>query len=154
MPIEINLMTTVEIPTAVIREHVPPKERPKFVPAACGEVWAFCRAAGLPRPGRHVALYLAGGVVEVGVELSERFAGNDRVHCSQLPAGRVVTATHFGPYGGLGQAHSLIWQWCAGHGHPLSGICWEIYGNWEESWNADPSRIRTDIFYGLQGQEG
>jgi hypothetical protein len=33
----------------------------------------------------------------VGAEVSEPFVGNDRVHCSQLPAGRVVTAIHYGP---------------------------------------------------------
>src|SRR5262249_46542964 len=138
--------TTAEpILTAVIRGRVQPKELSKFVPAACGEVWSFIRSAGLRRPGRHVALYLDGGQVEVGAEVSERFVGNDRVHCSQLPAGRVATATHFGPYARLGEAHSAVRHWCAERGHPLSGICWEIYGHWDERWNADPSKIRTDV---------
>jgi effector-binding domain-containing protein len=93
-----------------------------------------------------MALYLDAGLVEVGAEVSEPFAGNDRVHCSQLPAGRVATTTHFGPYPRLGDAHSEIRQWCADHGHSLAGICWEIYGHWNESWNTDPSKIRTDVF--------
>jgi hypothetical protein len=112
------------------------------------------RSAGLPRPGRHVALYLEGGSVEVGAEVSERFLGNDRVHYSQLPAGRVATTTHFGPYTRLGEAHSEIRRWCAKLGHRLSGVCWEIYGHWEESWNTDPSRIRTDVFHLLEDQKG
>ena len=97
---------------------------------------------------------MRGYIVEVGAEVSERFAGNDRVHCSELPAGRVVTATHFGPYARLGDAHSGIRQWCAEHGHRLSGICWEVYGHWDESWNADPSKIRTDVFHLLEDQKG
>src|SRR5262245_42033931 len=117
MPYEIKLTNTEAILTAVIRSRVEPKELSKFVPAACGEVWSFIRLAGLPRPGRHVALYLDGGVVEVGAEVSERFTGNDRVHCTELPAGRVVTTTHFGPYARLGDAHSEIRQWCAERGH-------------------------------------
>ena len=145
-------LTSVEaVPTAVIRSRVQPKELSKFVPAACGEVWSFIRSAGLPRPGRHVALYLAGGLVEVGAEVSERFEGNDRVHCSQLPAGFVATVTHFGPYARVGVAHEEIRRWCAAHGHQLSGVCWEIYGHWDESWNADPSKIRTDVFHLLEG---
>ena len=138
--------------TAVIRSRVRPEELSKFVPAACGEVWSFIRSAGLPKPGRHIALYLGGGQVEVGAEIGERFTGNDRVHCSQLPAGRVATATHFGPYGRLGEAHASIRQWCAQHGHRLSSVSWEIYGHWQESWNADPSQIRTDVFYLLDDQ--
>jgi effector-binding domain-containing protein len=94
-----------------------------------------------------VALYLESGWVEVGAEITEPFPGNDRVRCSQLPAGRVATTTHFGPYTRLGDAHSHVRQWCADHGHRLSGVCWEIYGHWDESWNTDPSKIRTDVFH-------
>lgn len=148
-----QLTNAEAILTAVIRDRMQPKELPKFVPAACGEVWSFIRSADLPRPGRHTALYLEAGWVEVGAEIAERFVGSDRVRCSQLPAGHVVTTTHFGPYARLGDAHAGIRRWCAEHGHRLSGVCWEIYGHWDESWNTDPSKIRTDIFYLLQEEE-
>lgn len=147
MPYEIKLTTTEVIPTAVIRDRVQPKDFAKFVPWACGEVWSFIRAAGLPRPGRHVALYLPEGMLEVGAEVSEPFAAKDRVSCSQLPAGRVATTTHFGPYPQLGDAHSAVRQWCADQKLELAGTCWEIYGHWEKSWNSDPSKIRTDVFH-------
>jgi len=144
---EIELTNVDAVLTAVIRSRVESKDLSKFVPAACGEVWSFIRSAGLKRPGRHVALYLESGWVEVGAEVSESFTGNDRVHCSQLPRGRVVTTVHFGPYQRLGDAHSAIRRWSSEHGHQLSNVCWEIYGHWDESWNADPSRIRTDVFH-------
>ena len=101
-----------------------------------------------------MALYLDNGSVEVGAEVSEPFAGNDRVHCSQLPAGRVVTTVHFGPYQRLSDAHAAIREWCARHGHRCSGTSWEIYGHWEESWNTDSSKIRTDVFYLLHDPKG
>ena len=155
MPYQIKLTNAEANLTAVIRSRVQPKELSKFVPAACGEVWSFIRAAGLPRPGRHVALYLdTPGSVEVGAEVSEPFVGNDRVHCSQLPAGRVATTTHFGPYARLSAAHTEIRQWCAQHGHRLASISWEIYGHWDESWKTDPSKIRTDVFHLLEDQKG
>ena len=155
MPYQIDLTRSKPITTAVVRSRVPAKELAQFVPAACGEVWSFIRSAGLPRPGRHLALYLdAQGSVEVGAEVSEPFGGNDRVHCSQLPAGRVATTVHFGPYGRLSDAHAAIREWCAGHGHRRSGVSWEIYGHWEESWNTDSSKIRTDVFYLLHDPKG
>ncbi|HEV7405482.1 MAG TPA: GyrI-like domain-containing protein [Chthoniobacteraceae bacterium] len=155
MLLPIELTTAEPVHTAVIRSRVQPKELPRFVPAACGEVWAFIRAAGLPRPGRHVAVYLdAQGSVEVGAEVSAPFAGNERVQCSQLPLGRVAMAVHFGPYQRLSAAHAAIREWCAGHGYLTAGISWEIYGHWEESWNTDPSKIRTDVYYLLQDQGG
>ncbi len=102
-----------------------------------------------------MALYLdAQGTVEVGAEVSEPFTGNERIHCSQLPAGHVVTTVHFGPYGRLSDAHAAIREWCARQGHRCSGVSWEIYGHWEESWNADPSKIRTDVFYLLHDPAG
>lgn len=134
--------------TAVIRDSVRPEELSKFVPAACGEVWSFIRAAGLPRPGRHVAVYLdAQGMVEVGAEVSAPFVGDGRVHCSSLPHGRVVTTTHLGPYPRLFHAHAAVRSWCAEQGHRLAGACWEVYGHWDKSWGSDPSQIRTDVFY-------
>ena len=155
MRYEIQIMRSEPIHTAVVRSRVRPEELSKFVPAACGEVWSFIRSAGLPRPGRHLALYLdAQGAVEVGAEVSELFVGNERVHCSQLPGGRVVTTVHFGPYGRLSDAHAAIREWCARHGHQCSGVSWEIYGQWEESWNTDPSKIRTDVFYLLDDAKG
>ena len=155
MRYEIELKHSEPTCTAVVRSRVRPEELPRFVPAACGEVWSFIRSASLPRPGRHLALYLdAQGSVEVGAEVSEPFAGNDRVHCSQLPAGRVVTAPHFGPYARLSEAHAAIRAWCAERGHRCSVISWEIYGHWEESWNTDPSKIRTDVFYLLDDAKG
>ena len=151
MRYEIELTQSQPILTAVIRGQVHPKELSKFVPAACGEVWSFAKSAGLPKPGRHVALYLdAQGNVEVGAEVFETFAGNDRVHCSKLPAGHVATTTHYGPYQRLGEAHAAIREWCDEHEHHPSGTCWEIYGHWEESWNKDPSKIRTEVFLLLE----
>lgn len=140
--------------TAVIRSRVRPEDLSKFVPAACGEVWSFFRSAGLPKPGRHVALYLndGEGSVEVGAEVVQSFSGTDRVQCSRLPGGRVATAVHFGPYGGLGEVHKAIRDWCDQHGHRRSKVSWEIYGHWQDSWNADPAKIRTDVFYLLEDQ--
>jgi effector-binding domain-containing protein len=153
MRYHIELTHSEAVHSAVIRGRVQPKDLSQFVPAACGEVWSFIRSLGLPRPGRHLALYLdTQGSIEVGAEVSEPFVGNDRVHCSQLPSGRVAMTIHFGPYARLSEAHSEIRQWCAEHGHRLSGISWELYGHWDESWNADPSKIRTEVFYLLQEQ--
>ncbi len=155
MRYEIEIMHSEPTRTAVVRSRVRPEELPRFVPAACGEVWSFIRSADLPRPGRHLALYLdAQGSVEVGAEVSEQFIGSPRVHCSQLPAGRVAHAIHFGPYRRLSEAHKAIQEWCAAQGHRRTGASWELYGHWEESWNTDSTKIRTDVFYLLDEKTG
>jgi len=113
MGYQIELMQVKPIHTAVIRGRLRPQELAQFIPAACGEVWNFARAAKLTQPGRHLTLYLDDqGSVEVGVEVSAPFVGNDRIHCSKLPAGRVATTVHFGPYPQLRDAHAAVHRWC------------------------------------------
>lgn len=133
--------------TGVIRRRARSQELAAVIPQACGEVWEFFRASGLPRPGRHVALYLDGEInLECGVEVAAPFAGNDRVVCSHIPAGLVATAAHFGPYHCLHEAHAAIRTWCADHGRTLAGPSWEVYGHWDD----DPAKLRTDVYYLLQ----
>jgi effector-binding domain-containing protein len=133
--------------TAVVRFRATSNELATLIPKACGEVWAFMRAPDLPRPGRHLALYLDGEMnIECGAEVFQPFTGNERVVCSTTPAGMVATTTHLGPYHRLGEAHDAIRQWCADHGHALAGPSWEVYGHWRD----DPTQLRTDVFWLLQ----
>ncbi len=133
--------------TGVVRLRAATGELSTVIPAACGEVWNFFRTNGLPRPGRHVALYLDCVMnIEVGVEVTQPFTGDGRVVCSSLPAGTAATAVHMGPYSQLGGAHDAVHKWCADHGHALAGPSWEVYGHWDD----DPARLRTDVFYLLQ----
>ena len=111
-----------------------------------------CRPrAKLTGAGRHVALYWDDEInLEVGVELETPSAGHGEVVGSATPAGAIATSTHLGPYGRLHEAHRAVRRWCANHGYQLAGPNWEIYGHWTDEWNADPAKIRTDVFYLLK----
>jgi effector-binding domain-containing protein len=155
MAYDVRLEQLAARPLAVVRRRASSAELSKVVPDACGTVWAALRAQQISGAGRHVAVYLDGQInLEVGVELDAPFARAGEVVASATPAGAVATTVHLGPYGRLGEAHRAICDWCAGHGHALAGPNWEIYGHWVDAWNTDPSKIRTDVFYLLQPQEG
>jgi effector-binding domain-containing protein len=133
--------------TAVVCFQAKIPDLPTLIPQACGEVWTFVRSAGLPNPGRHIALYLDAVMnVECGVEVTQPFVGNDRVVCSSTPAGLAATAIHWGPYHLLGAAHNAVKKWCSDSGHALAGPSWEVYGHW----NDDPAKLRTDVFWLLR----
>src|SRR5262245_7064123 len=135
-------------PLAVVRRQAPQQELSRVVPEACGLVWNVIRAEKVPGAGRHVAVYLDCAInLEVGVELDAPFVGHGEVVGSTTPAGPVATTMHLGPYHRLGEAHRAIQQWCTDHGFSLAGPNWEVYGHWQEAWNADPSKIRTDVYY-------
>src|SRR5262249_4341610 len=88
--------------------------------------------------------------LEVGVELEAPFGGHGEVVGSWLPAGEVATTTHLGPYQQLGAAHEAIQKWCSANVREPIRPCWEIYGHWQDEWNDDPSKIRTDVYYLLK----
>jgi effector-binding domain-containing protein len=144
---DIQIREVTEQTTAVVRYRARGSELADVVPRGCGEVWAFMRSSGLPRPGRNLALYLDGEInIEVGVEVFQAFEGNERIICSNTPAGVVATTAHFGPYDRLGEAHAAIHKYCSEHGHVLAGPDWELYGHWTDN----PAELRTDIFYLLR----
>jgi effector-binding domain-containing protein len=147
MEYQIQLKQVASQTTAVVRERAKLSELSEVVPRLCGEVWEYARASGLPRPGRHVALYLDGEInLEVGAEMGRPFTGNDRVVCSSTPAGRVAMTEHVGPYNRLGEAHKAVCRWCEQNGHTPAGPCWEIYGHWTD----DVSKLTTEVYYLLQ----
>lgn len=144
---DVKVQQLESVPLAVIRRQARKSELSRLVPQLCGQVWNTVRAQQA-KGGRHVAVYWDGGIrLEVGVEVGGPFAERDEVVRSATPAGPIAWTTHLGPYGGLGAAHDAIRQWCEANGHRLAGPSWEIYGHWLPEWNADPSGIRTDVFY-------
>jgi effector-binding domain-containing protein len=145
----VQLQQLKSVPVAVIRRQASPSQLSRVVPECCGLVWNEVRAQQA-KAGRNVAIYWDGSIrLEVGVELLGPFAEHGEVVLSATPAGAVASATHFGPYSGLGAAHDAIRQWCRAHNHNLAGPNWEIYGHWQPEWNTDPSLIRTDVYYQL-----
>src|SRR5947207_3211131 len=144
---EVQLQRVDSIPLAVIRRQARPAELSRLVPECCGIVWNALRARQV-KAGRHVAIYWDGSIrLEVGVELQGPFSEDGEVARSATPSGTVASVTHLGPYGGLGAAHEAVREWCKARDHRFAGPNWEIYGHWQPDWDADPSQIRTDVFY-------
>jgi effector-binding domain-containing protein len=146
-PSAVQLQQLNSIRLAVIRRQASPSELSRVVPDCCGLVWNAVRSQQA-KAGRNVAVYWDGTIrLEVGVELLGPFTAQGEVVLSATPAGTVASATHIGPYSGLGAAHEAVRQWCRTNNHSLAGPNWEIYGHWQPEWNTDPSQIRTDVYY-------
>jgi effector-binding domain-containing protein len=143
----VQLQRLNSVPLAVIRREARPSELARVVPECCGLVWNAVRAQQT-KGGRHVAVYWDDTIrLEVGVELLGPFSEQGDVVRSATPAGMVASATHVGPYQGLGTAHKAIVEFCKANNHRLAGPNWEIYGHWQREWDANPSQVRTDVYY-------
>lgn len=146
-PVRIDTLAAPQ-PIAIVRRRASVQELVSVVPEACGAVWSALKAHGVHGAGRHVTVYLDGEInLEIGVEMPSPFSGAGEVIASAIPQGRVATATHFGPYQSLRETHRAIAAFCAANGHSTTSVSWEIYGHWDDAWDADPSKIRTDVFY-------
>lgn len=110
-------------------------------------VYEAVHAGKVRQSGQNVMVYRpAGGDqfdIECGVQVAEKFANAGDVVCSETPGGPAATLVHIGPYDRLRASHRAIVEWSRQNGRPLTGICWEIYGDWE----SDPAKLHTDIFH-------
>jgi len=140
----VSVTTAVEQPTAIVAAATTWSQFPTLWPILLDEVYAFVRHGGATQSGHNVMLYRDDVPnVEVGVQVAEPFEPAGRVVPSVLPAGQVATAVHRGPYDGLDEAHVAIRAWCLSHRHALTGVRWEIYGDWRE----DPAELETTVRY-------
>jgi effector-binding domain-containing protein len=141
-PIDIVVATTRH--TAVVARTTTWEEFPSLWVELLDEVYRFVRGGGASQDGQNVMVYLDDTPrVEVGVEVAGPFTSDGPVVSSTLPVGLAATMVHRGSYDGLGDTHLAVREWCAEHGHELSGVRWEVYGDWRE----DPDELETQIYY-------
>ena len=77
---------------------------------------------------------------------SSGFDGDSDVGVHEVVlAATTVAPVHTGPYDRLGETHAVVLAFCEHNGHTLSGVSWEIYGDWTE----DVSALETDVVYEL-----
>src|SRR5262245_45163900 len=146
MSYEVSIVDVAACPTAVVAATTTWAEFPGLWGKLLDEVWAAVRAAGVAAGCSTVMLYRDDVPhVEVGVTLRAPCpqVSGGRVVASSLPAGRVATTIHRGPYAGLAAAHQAVVDHCSAGGHQLAGPRWEVYGDHRD----DPADLETEIFW-------
>lgn len=110
-------------------------------------VYAAGKAGQVQLDGQNIFIYGAGPGDDLSVAFcvgaSAAFTTAGRVEPMLTPQGVAATTAHIGDYGRLGEAHAAITSWCRANGRHMSGVSWEVYGHW----HADPSQLRTDVYY-------
>jgi effector-binding domain-containing protein len=136
--------TAAAQPTAVVAVATTWAEFPTLWPKLLDEVYGFVRGGGATQDGHNVMLYRDDVPnVEVGVRVTGPFEPSGRVVPSVLPAGEVASTLHRGPHDALEEAHVALKAWCGSHRHALTGVRWEIYGDWRE----EPAELETEVCY-------
>jgi len=129
-------------PTLVVPAVTTWAEFPRLWSVLLDEVWECLRANGITRGCSNVMLYRDGVPnVEVGVLLDREIPLRGRIVRSALPAGRVASTVHKGPYAALGETHQAVHDWCTARGRSLAGPRWEVYGPHHD----DPAELTTEV---------
>ncbi|WP_293903968.1 hypothetical protein [Phenylobacterium sp.] len=153
MAYEVTLETVGAVPMAAVAARAQFGELPRVIPASLDKVYAVLRA-GEPGPlGCNTVLYRPGVDgrtmdLRVGVRLDRPFAGVGEVILAETPAGEAAHVVYLGDYGKMRPAHQAAQDWARQQGRGLTGVSWEVYGDWSE----DPTELRTDIYYQLEGE--
>jgi effector-binding domain-containing protein len=146
---QVRVVTVAAQAIAAVRSRTTMPDLAKAIRAGLDQVWPQI----VDRSGRNVVMYHPsepkglGRVfeIETGVEVPDNFRSVAPVYVTHTPAGRAVTAAHFGPYEKLMAAYKAIDAYVAGEGLRLAGPSWELYGHWSD----EPQKLRTDIFFPL-----
>ena len=115
------------------------------------QVYAAGRARAVELDGQNIFIYRACTADQLTVDfcvgIKAPFAAVGAVVPLETPHGAAAMTTHQGDYGRIGEANAAIIEWCRANGRRRAGPSWEVYGHWSE----DPAKLRTEIYYLLEG---
>jgi effector-binding domain-containing protein len=85
-------------------------------------------------------------VMEAGFFIKNKVAGNDKIKCIELPAGKVVTAINYGAYETVYNTHNAIHKYLEDNKLTSIGCPLEIYTNDPEK-EKDMTKWETEVIY-------
>lgn len=115
--------------------------------ASFGVVARYLAKVRVPITGPAVGYYVKQDngrfLVSAGFVVDEAFEGDGVVELKRLPASRVISTVHIGPYDRLGEAYAELQDHAARHHLVLDqGAMWEEYLSSHE---VDPEQVHTRV---------
>lgn len=140
-------------PIVSIRATTTMEEIKQVIGALFGEIMEYFTRNGLAPAGMPLTIYHEMDAdrleMECGMPVASPVEGTERVRPGELPAGKVATVTHMGPYEQLGQTWSALMKWMEEEGLQAAGAPWEVYVT-DPGEEPDQSKWRTDIFFPIR----
>ena len=110
------------------------------------KMWSVVKANKLPNKGINVWLYGAGDTMFIGVELTKAPVNKFDLEQMDVKLTKYIRYKHVGAYSGLPRAYKLMRNFLSDNNLKSQFPWLEIYGDW----NADESKLETDIIMGLE----
>ncbi|MFH2116222.1 MAG: GyrI-like domain-containing protein [Spirochaetota bacterium] len=117
-----------------------------------GEIAAWMGKNSIPFAGPPFAMYYNMDMddldVEIGFPVGKAQPGEGRVKAGKLPGGRMVTATHLGPYTSIEETYNKLMAFVGKKGLSTESYMYEEYLNSPE--DTAPEKLATNIYFVLK----
>ena len=150
MSYTIESVTLDAIPVVGVRSTVSRDE----IAAACadsfGRTWQWLAGKGIAPAGMPISIYHhvdheAGRYdIQPCLVVAEAIDGEGDITAGTTSAGPALTTTHTGPYEGLGDAWTAIFEFAGEKGIVPTASPWEEYV--DDPGEVEPAKLRTKIF--------
>lgn len=152
---QIRIDRVEEVPTATIRMVVDMSELSNALGEILPEVHSYLTQNNVLPVAAPFARYhsMEDGKVdlEAGMRVPKPIPGKGRIKASTLPAGKVVTSWHVGPYHELGNTHTRMTKWIAEQGLKTRGGTWEVYWT-DPGMEPNPAKWQTELLMPVQSK--
>lgn len=144
----VKTRTVAKVHFASVRKTVKFVEISKALGEIFPEIMFALQKQGIQPIGAPITRYHRWGAgeadIEAGFPLAKPIEPTGRIAASTLPAGRVATTWHIGPYQTLGRTHERLRGWIGEHDLRQNGAPWEIYWT-DPGLEPDPRKWRTQL---------
>ena len=148
-----EIRTTKQLSTLVIRTSTPVEKLPEVMGPAFGEIAQLAGSLGVQLAGPPFAAYhnmdMSNLDVEMGFPVSGKVEGKGRVKAGTLPGGRAAVTVHTGPYDRIHEAYDRLKAFVEEQGLRVKECCCELYLNDPTETPAD--QLRTEIRFPVEG---
>ena len=139
-------------PTLSIRTRTSVQELPQVLGQAYGAIAQYLGGLGEQPAGPPFTAYynmdMQNLEVEIGFPVSKKIAGKDNIQACEMPAGKIATCVHIGPYSDIAPAYAALSEWIKANGYEATGVAYEMYLN--DPSQTPPEELMTQIVFPLQ----
>ncbi len=150
---EFSITTLPERNAVSIRATAAPQDIGATLSVILPEVMDYLTSENVMPTGPPFTRYHSFGAdamdLEGGMTVAKPMAGTERIKPTTLPAGKVATTFHVGPYHELGNAYRALHEWLAAEKKEPAGAPWEVYLT-DPGTEPDPSKYTTKIFWPIK----
>jgi len=147
MPCKCEVKEQSAQPTLSIRTRAPVQDIPQVLGKAYGTIAQYLGELGEQPAGPPFAVYYNMDMqdldMEIGFPAGRKLAGKDDIKASEIPAGKVATCLHTGPYSEMEPVYNALSQWIKDNGYEATGVVCEMYLN--DPAQTPPQELQTQI---------